>query len=131
MTEREVRWPLRGADAATFEGRAWTALLGSSADRAALRLFFVDFEPGARTHWHAHAGTQILLVESGRCLVGWEDGTVQEVGPGGTVTVPPGRVHWHGAPPDAPTSHFAINLDNRETRWLGPVGEGGPPPPAP
>ena len=123
MDAREVRWPLAEADESTFSGTAWSALLGSAADRAALRIFYVEFEPGARTHWHAHSGTQILLVRHGRCRVGREGGVVEELGPGSTVTFPPGEVHWHGAAADEPAAHFAINLDNSHTRWMGPVSD--------
>lgn len=123
MASREIRWALSEADVKTFTGTAWSALLGSAADRAALRLFYVEFEPGARTHWHTHSGTQILLIQHGRCLVGRKDGGVEVLGPGATITIPPNELHWHGALPDGPMAHFAINLGNHETRWLGAVSD--------
>lgn len=132
IASREIRWPLSAADPDTFTGTAWSALLGSAADRAALRLFYVEFAPGARTHWHSHSGTQILLVQQGLCLVGRQGEGVERLGPGGVVSIAPGELHWHGAAPGEATAHFAINLANHETRWLGPVtdDEAGPAPSA-
>jgi quercetin dioxygenase-like cupin family protein len=120
---RELSWTLESADPATFTGRAETVLLAGSADGAAVRLFYVRFRPGARTHWHAHSGTQTLLVTEGRCRVQREGHPMAELAAGEAITVPSGERHWHGAGPAEAGAHIAINLDNRETTWLGPVSE--------
>jgi 4-carboxymuconolactone decarboxylase len=40
--------------------------------------------------------------------------------PGETIFIPAGEKHWHGAPPDSPMAHVALNID-LETEWLEPV----------
>lgn len=120
---REIGWTLEPADASTFTGRAETVMLAGAADGKALKLFYVRFAPGARTHWHAHAGTQRLLVTQGRCLVKREHGPVIELAAGYTITILPDERHWHGAGPDEPAAHIAINVDNAATTWLGPVSD--------
>lgn len=119
--EERIGWTLQQADPGNFTGSARSVLMASSGDRAAVRLFYVRFDPGARTHWHAHTGTQILLVQEGRCLLRREGEAVEELRAGDTATIPPLVLHWHGAAPDEGTAHVAINLDNPETHWLGPV----------
>jgi quercetin dioxygenase-like cupin family protein len=84
----------------------------------------VRFEAGARNHWHAHAGGQLLHVIEGD---GWVQGRGQapeRIRQGDTVTADPGEEHWHGAGPDRPMAHLAVAIG--ETRWLEP----SPPPPA-
>lgn len=119
----EIRWTLHPADPANFTGDARSVLLASSGDRSTLRLYYVTFEPGARTHWHAHSGTQMLLVREGRCHLQREGEPLEELRAGDTATIPPGQRHWHGAAPDEGTAHVAINLDNAETEWLGPADD--------
>jgi quercetin dioxygenase-like cupin family protein len=41
---------------------------------------------------------------------------------GETIYIPPGEKHWHGASPDAPMVHLAVNV-SPETDWLEPVSE--------
>ncbi len=71
----------------------------------------VTFAPGARNHWHAHSGGQMLLVTGGR---GW----YQEVGKaaralraGDVVQILPHVKHWHGAAADSWFVHLAIEPD--------------------
>jgi quercetin dioxygenase-like cupin family protein len=86
-------------------------------------LIRVEFAPGARTHWHTHSGVQLLFVLAGRCRFQAWGGEIQEAGTGETVYIPPGEKHWHGATPEAPMVHLAVNL-NLETTWLEAVAEG-------
>jgi len=87
-----------------------------------VKLIRVEFGPAARTHWHTHSGVQILFVAEGRCRYQHEGGPVEEAGVGETIYVPKGEKHWHGATPDAPMVHIAMNID-LETEWLEPVTE--------
>ena len=87
-----------------------------------VKLFRVEFAPGARTNWHTHSGVQILFVAEGRCRFQHEGGPVQEAGVGETIYIPTGEKHWHGATPDAPMAHVAVNIE-LETDWLEPVSE--------
>ena len=77
----------------------------------------VRFEAGARTAWHTHPLGQTLIVTEG---VGWtqvEGGPVQEFEAGDVLWCPPGRKHWHGATPNGPMTHIAL----QEARNGSPV----------
>jgi quercetin dioxygenase-like cupin family protein len=83
----------------------------------------VTFEPGARSHWHAHPLGQILVVLSG---VGWtqcEGGARTEIRAGDVVSCSCGKRHWHGAAATTAMSHFAVTelLDGKNTDWMEPV----------
>ncbi|MBC11857.1 MAG: carboxymuconolactone decarboxylase [Rhodothermaceae bacterium] len=84
----------------------------------------VAFEPGARTHWHAHPLGQTLVVTAGTGHVQHWGGSVEEVRPGDVVVVPPGVKHWHGAGPDGPMTHVATverPAEGVATEWMEPV----------
>ncbi|BAN56622.1 MULTISPECIES: (R)-mandelonitrile lyase [Pseudomonas] len=83
----------------------------------------VNFEPGARTHWHTHPLGQALLVTEG---VGWtqcEDGPKTEIRVGDLIWCNCGRRHWHGATDTTAMQHVAINeyMDGKAVDWLEPV----------
>lgn len=85
----------------------------------------VTFKAGARTRWHIHTGTQILLCTAGH---GWfqEKGKeAQELEAGSTVVIRPGTVHWHGASADSEFSHLSIIPNPKENKdtWLEAVSE--------
>ena len=63
---------------------------------------------------------QLLLVIEGRCRVQKDGESVQEVTAGGAVRIEPGERHWHGATPDGPMTHLALNID-AATEWFEPV----------
>ncbi|MGH7578995.1 MAG: cupin domain-containing protein [Gemmatimonadales bacterium] len=81
-----------------------------------VRVYEVCFAPGSRTVWHAHAGEQLLVILSGRCVVQCVDTPPRHLAPGGSIRVPPGVRHWHGALPEGPASHLALNA-NGPTDW--------------
>jgi quercetin dioxygenase-like cupin family protein len=117
---QDQRTPWEEADRKTFSGRARVKRLGGVGVSPAVRAFRVAFEPGARTHWHAHSGTQLLIVVEGRCLIQrWGD-PVTTAAVGDVVHIPAGQKHWHGAGPDEPATHIAVNLD-AETSWMEPA----------
>lgn len=91
-------------------------------DLGPVKLFRVEFAPGARTHWHTHSGVQLLFVAEGRCRFQHWGGAVVEAGAGEAIYIPAGEKHWHGATPDAPMAHLATNID-LETEWLEEVSE--------
>jgi quercetin dioxygenase-like cupin family protein len=80
----------------------------------------VEFSPEARTNWHTHGGVQILFIVAGRCRFQHAGGPVEEAGAGETVFIPAGEKHWHGATPDGPMIHVAMNFAP-ENVWLEPV----------
>ena len=47
-------------------------IIGAAAESEPLKLYYVRFEPRARTFWHAHQGTQILVATAGRCRLAHE-----------------------------------------------------------
>jgi len=64
--------------------------------------------PGERTACHVHSADQTLHILDGVAQVQAQDGAVHEVSPGSTVTLLPGERHWHGAGPDQPMTHLAL-----------------------
>ena len=114
--------PPQPADPATFTGDATLARMdGVSADPA-VNVYRVRFQPEARTAWHVHTGPQILLVVEGRCRIQKEGEAVRQVETGGVVCIEPGEKHWHGAAPDAPMTHIALNID-ASTTWMAKVSD--------
>lgn len=114
---------LDDADSNTFRGSAYIRLLASAAEREFVKIYYVRFEPGARTNWHSHSGDQILITTAGRCAYQIAGGPVQQLPEGQSVRIPAGARHWHGASPTEAGEHAAINLDIRETIWSEPVSD--------
>ncbi len=113
----ETDAPYDRGDEARFTGEV---RIGPRLAGAGGNAHLVEFAPGARTRWHSHVGGQFLFGVAGRGLVGSKQGGVEPIGPGDAISVAPGEVHWHGAAPDAPLTHFAVNLGG-DPEWLGPV----------
>lgn len=89
-----------------------------------LHVFVVEFAAGGRTAWHSHAHGQLLICTSGRGAVGTRDGRLLALRPGDAVWTEPGEEHWHGADPDAPMTHVAVQTrepDDAGVRWGEPV----------
>ncbi len=118
-----VSFPLRRTDPSSFTGEAYSSLLADSAPERPTRVYYVRFAARARTYWHAHAGTQILLVQEGTCLLQREGGPIERHPQGSVVRIPPGKRHWHGADPDHAMVHVALNLESPHTDWLGAVSD--------
>ena len=114
----EIRFDLNTADPKTFTGPAFMRLIASAEESQMVKLYYVRFDIGGRTFWHAHRGRQILVITSGRCRYQREGEPVMEIGAGESVTFEEGVRHWHGAAEDEAADHIAINLDIRETDWF-------------
>jgi quercetin dioxygenase-like cupin family protein/diadenosine tetraphosphatase ApaH/serine/threonine PP2A family protein phosphatase len=80
------------------------------------RAALVQFEAGARTMWHRHAGQQLLEVLSGRGLLEREGAEAQLLAAGRIAHVPAETTHRHGANPDSSLVHLAWTAG--ETIWL-------------
>lgn len=85
----------------------------------------VTFKAGARTRWHIHTGTQILLCTAGH---GWYQEKGKEaisLTAGTTIVIHPGIEHWHGASATSEFSHISIIPNPKENKdtWLEPVSE--------
>ena len=110
------------ADPATFTGAARVTRMPGVAADPAVNAYRVEFEPRARTAWHLHSGLQLLVVLSGRCRVQREGEPLQVADAGDVVSIAAGERHWHGADPNGPMVHLALNVD-AATTWFGQVSE--------
>ena len=118
LTGRDVE----ALDPANFTGQGTLVRMLAVCDSPAINAYTVTFEPGTRTAWHAHTGTQLLIVTDGTCRFQAEGDEVREAGPGTIVSFPAGERHWHGATPDAPATHVALNVD-ATTDWFEKVSD--------
>ena len=112
--------PDNPADPKTFTGSATMARFDGLAENPVVNMFRVTFERRARTAWHTHSGPQLLLIIEGRCRVQKHGEPIREVGTGGAIRIEPRERHWHGATPEGPMTHLAINIDSK-TSWFGQV----------
>jgi quercetin dioxygenase-like cupin family protein len=111
--------PYQEGDAARFTGRVWLSPgLPEAAGGAGMTV--VHFSAGARTHWHAHPGGQLLYGVSGRGRVRSRGGAGHTLTPGDIVHIPPGEWHFHGGAPDSPMAHVSVNLGD-PPEWGDPV----------
>ena len=117
----DVEFRLNPADPKTFGGTAFTGIIAAADREVPLKLYYVRFEPGSRTFWHAHQGSQILVVTAGRCRYQIEGGPILELATGESVRFEEGVRHWHGAADDEAAEHIAVNLDIRDTDWFEEV----------
>ena len=93
-------------------------------------VFAVHFDPGGRTKPHVHRSGQVLIVTSGKGIIGNVDGR-REVEAGDIVTVQPEEWHWHGATPTSPMTHVTVQMtgadsvdwDVEERDWASGYGE--------
>lgn len=109
--------PHGAADPANFVLPARMQRLLGRDGGAAVRLYRVTFDEGARTHWHVHDAAQLLYGLSGRCVVVDRGGNEIVLEPGDVVVIEAGEEHWHGAAPGGHGEHLAINTGT-ETTWL-------------
>lgn len=108
-----------------FTGTVWNQRLVSNDSTTHCQATNVTFEAGARTRWHVHSGTQILLCTAGK---GWyqEQGQKARVlQSGDAVVIRPGVVHWHGADTNHEFSHISVipNPEKNKDTWLEAVNE--------
>ena len=98
----DIRWEKAPSEYFTGE-----VLFGPVRHDGSLNVLAVGFAPGARTDWHYHPGGQVLYVTEGAGLVQDEGGAAVEIETGDVIYTPPNRVHWHGALPHSPMTHFS------------------------
>lgn len=106
-----------------FTGDVW--LLRRPLAKDGTEMVEVHFSVGARTYWHMHSAGQLLVVRSGRGLVVRRGGGEGQIlVPGDIVYAPPGEEHFHGAGPESPMAHVAVNLAvniGALSTWCDPV----------
>jgi quercetin dioxygenase-like cupin family protein len=110
-------YPSRAADVEHFTGAVSMIAVDGLSEQPPVNMYRVTFGPSARTAWHTHSGVQLLIVVEGRCRVQKAGEPVQDVAAGGAIRIEPGERHWHGASPDAPMTHVALNIA-ATTDWL-------------
>ena len=108
------------ADPAHFTGTARVTRTTGVSDEPGVTIYRVEFDPKARTDWHAHTGPQLLLILDGRCRIQTWGEAVRELEPGDTACVEPNEKHWHGAGADAAMTHIAVNI-KVTTNWMEKV----------
>lgn len=111
------------ATADYFTGTTWIRLLVPNDPVLNAQIGNVEFEPGARNHWHTHPGGQILIVTSGVGYYQEKGKPIQIIRKGDVVTIAPDLEHWHGASKESSMTHIAVNPNTQKgvVLWLKPV----------
>ncbi len=109
--------------ASTFTGRVHLTGLFTAPAPSKTGVGIVNFDVGARSHWHTHPVGQILVVTRG---VGWhqcEGGPKHEIREGDIIWCHCGRRHWHGATDKTSMQHIAIteSEDGSVVEWMEAV----------
>ncbi len=117
--------PARLGEEGYFQGTVILRPIIQTPDPASLKSVLVTFAPGGRTHWHSHTLGQTLHVTEGIGRVQSRGQPLRAIRAGDTVWIPPGKEHWHGAAPDHPMTHVAMqeSPDGDETDWLEGVSD--------
>lgn len=117
--------PKKG-EATSFSGTVWvTTLVGPNTETDCI-VSSVVFDPKARTFWHTHPNGQLLVVTKGAGYYQEKGKPARVIREGESVTIPPMVEHWHGAGPDGPFTHIAINPNVSKggaVNWLQAVTE--------
>ncbi|GAA4402580.1 cupin domain-containing protein [Nibrella viscosa] len=113
----------RRAPAANFTGTVWVQQLIEADSAFNIPVGYVTFEPGARSHWHSHAGGQVLLAMGGIGYYQERGKLIQILRKGDVVKCPPNVPHWHGASPTEAFMQVAITPNTARGRvtWMQPV----------
>lgn len=110
---------------AWFTGSVQIEPMFNPADNERVQGASVTFSAGARTAWHTHPLGQTLVVTAGTGRVQRWGGSVEVINAGDVIWFPPGEKHWHGAGPDGPMTHLAIQevQDGKVVDWLEKVSD--------
>jgi quercetin dioxygenase-like cupin family protein len=107
IISNQARATRRGPEA-WFTGTVWIDEIVVGPPPSKFKANRVSFEPGARTAWHTHPVGQALHVLAGLGRVQLHGQPSRQIGPGDTVWIEPGEVHWHGAEAGRTMVHLAI-----------------------
>ena len=111
---------VEGSDPKTFTGQATLVRLNDLADEPSINAYRVAFQASARTNWHTHSGTQLLIILDGVCRLQTDTGAVTEITAGDVASIGPDERHWHGASDKGPMTHLAVNVAST-TSWFEKV----------
>lgn len=111
------------APVSNFTGIVWVQQLIEADSAFNIPVGYVTFEPGARSHWHSHAGGQVLLAMGGIGYYQERGKPIQILRKGDAVKCPPNIPHWHGASPTVEFKQVAItpNTATGRVTWMQPV----------
>lgn len=111
------------APANYFSGKAFLKTYVVADDKTNCSVSDVFFEAGCLNNWHTHPSNQILMIKEGTCFYQEAGKPIQQISAGGVINILPGIKHWHGASPNAPMIHTAININTEKgtVNWLEPV----------
>lgn len=113
------------APAGYFTGKAYVNPLVVADAITNCNVSYVAFEAGCRNNWHTHPSNQILIVKEGICYYQEEGKPLQKAKAGEVINVLPGTRHWHGASPNEPMVHIAININTEKglVNWMEAVSD--------
>jgi len=113
-----IKWEDAAPD--HFTGKARLKRVTAVDGDPKLRVYRVEFESSARTHWHVHSGVQLLYIDEGQCRFQKWGEPVRLAQAGDIVHIAANEKHWHGASPAGRMVHIAVNI-NADTIWLESV----------
>ncbi|MBM3934515.1 MAG: cupin domain-containing protein [SAR202 cluster bacterium] len=118
VLRRVERQTVDQSDRPIFTGGRVTSnpLVGSDISRF-FNFHMVNFGAGARNKFHVHTSDQVLYVTSGRGIIATE-ASQTEIAEGGTVFIPAGEKHWHGATSASDFSHISLTSVDATTTTL-------------
>lgn len=110
---------------ANFTGTAWVYNFIEADSSFNIPIAHVTFEPGARTHWHSHAGGQVLIAIGGVGYYQEKGKPIQILRKGDSVKCAADTPHWHGASPESGFMQIAVtpNTSKGRTTWLQKVSD--------
>ena len=94
----------------------------ASLDASDVRGVRFRYGAGARSYWHVHDGSLVLVIEQGRGRVQIKGQPIRDFGPGEPVLLPANVPHWHGAAPNEGLTRVAQAV-GRNVKWMDPVGD--------
>ena len=94
----------------------------ASVDASDVRGVRFRYEAGARSYWHVHDGSLLLLIEQGRGRVQIKGQPIREFGAGEPVLLPANVPHWHGAVPTEGLMWVALSV-GRKVTWMQAVSD--------
>ncbi len=109
--------------AENFTGNAWNTSLIANDSIYNTVIGNVYFEPGARSNWHTHPSSQVLIITDGAGYHQIKGQPIQTIRKGDVIKCPPNVEHWHGASPDTGMQQLYIlpKTENGIVTWLGKV----------
>lgn len=94
----------------------------ASLDAADVRAVRFRYEAGARSHWHTHDGSLVLVIEQGKGRIQIKGQPIGDFGPGEPILLPAKVPHWHGAAPNEGLTWLAMAV-GRNVTWMEPVSQ--------